>query len=189
MQRGDLIPLLLGACFLCMCSCEMDLISNVSIKHPVQAMMEEAAKKEPTLDRILLDWDYTKEDIENPLLVKAFTPKGDVVLTWMEKLTAKQVQIGWEQGEQLYPLLMTDAILHIPTPLQTGDEPLGLFVIVKDEVETTFRLDDEKQSTRVYPLMKDGAVVEGSYIICWDVDGDDDFNDVVMQLEGVDVTE
>jgi hypothetical protein len=153
----------------------------------METLMEEVAKQEPPLEKILMDWNYTPEQIGNPLLVQSFKPKGDVVLTWLDKHTPKPVQIGWQQGDQVHPLLMTDSIMNIPTPLMTSDEDLGLFVIVKEEVETKFQLDDQIQNTRVYPLLNKGEVVDSSYIICWEVDGDGDFNDVIMRLVGVDV--
>lgn len=172
--------------FFSACDWDMSFSSTFTVKHPVQTLLEEAAKQEPSLEDILVEWQYSKQQIEHPLLVNAFQPNGDVLLTWIAKYTPKQLQIGWEQRNQLHPLLMTDSIMNIPTPLNTSDEPIGLFVMVKDEKDLTYQMDDKESCTRVYPLIKKGEIVESSFLICWEVDGDNDFNDVIMQLDGVD---
>lgn len=169
---------------LCLCACELEWNTNVSLKHPVQTLLEESAKQEPSLSVLLKRWGYTQEQIETPLSVKLFQPKGDVTLTWIAKHTSALVQIGWGQGGEVHSLLMTENIMKIPSPLKTTDAPVGLFVTVKDEQDTVFTLDEQK-NVRVYPSIDQGENIESSFLICWEVDGDEDFNDVIIQLVGV----
>lgn len=176
-----------------LCSCEWDarFDYNITLKHPVQQLAEEAAKQEPSLETLLLDWGYPKEQIANPITAMSFQPDGEVRLTWIAKHTNKHIQIVWYQNEDAHPLLLTDNIMHIPTILQTKNDPFGLRINVLNEPPYSVDLDSGQNSgeqrVKVFTAMRDGIENDSSYILCWEVDNDNDFNDVIMRLEEVEV--
>lgn len=175
------------------CSCDEVKIFDldITLKHPVQQLAEEAAMQEPSLETLLLKWGYSKEQINKPHSVSSYQPHGEVRLIWIAKHTNKHIQIVWYQKDETHPLLLTDNIMHIPSILQTKEEPLGLRIHVLDEMPYSVDLDAQQNNgeerVKVYPDLQDGKEGSFAFILCWEVDGDRDYNDVILRIENVEI--
>ncbi len=174
-------------------SCQWDAGMDISIRHPIQQLAEEAAKQEPTLEKILQDWGYPQDVIENPLDAKAFQPVGDVQLTWIAKHTDKQIQIGWIQDGQEHLLLMTDNIIQIPTPLDVSNRPLGFFIKTLGEESHTFYLDPAQNNgmrhVKIFPQYVDGNRQKNVRLLFWEDEkipnNKSDYQDIILRISGV----
>ncbi|MFB3787048.1 MAG: hypothetical protein ACE15F_11845 [bacterium] len=157
-----------------------------------------SSSSEPRLADLLKDMGYDDSVIGHPLSPGLFQTNQQPSVTIVQKNGNARITFGWyrEDPDQLF----FEELIHEVTgpastkPFAPGVTPFGFYIHVEFQESYQWYTETARNGgevhVKMFPLVKAGAAIPDSYLLCWEdlplgAEEIDDYQDILIQVSNV----